>query len=97
MRGSKIAASISKNTAFGGGGGGCKYGGGLDRKQLNTMRLLASPPPPCGSFVNIPRSTATADTTSPATSMIADVFVECLTRDAKFDVIGYANENCAMR
>lgn len=84
-----MAASISKNTAFGGGGGG-KYGGGLDRKQLITMRLLAIPPPLCGSFVSIPRSTAAADTTSPATNMIA-FFGQCLTRDAGFDVIGFAN------
>ena len=70
-----MAASISKkNTAFGGGGGG-KYGGGLERKQLINMRLLTSPQPPCGSFVKIPRSTGTADTTSPAKSMIANVIV----------------------
>ena len=69
-----MAVSISKkNAAFGGGGGG-KYGG-LERKQLITMRLLTSLPPPCGSFVKIPRSTATADTTSPAKSMITNVVV----------------------
>ena len=70
-----MVASISKkNAAFGGGGGG-KYSGGLEMKQLITMRLLTSPPPPCGSFVKIPRSTATADTTSPGKSMIANVLV----------------------
>lgn len=69
-----MAASISKNTAVGGGGVG-RYGWGLGRKQLITMRLLTNPPPPCGSFVKIPRSTVTAETTSPATSMIATVLV----------------------
>ena len=70
-----MAVSVSKkNAAFGGGGGG-KYGGGLERKQLITMRLLTSPPPPCGNFVKISRSTATANTTSPAKSMITNVAV----------------------
>lgn len=69
-----MLASVSKNTADGGGGGG-RYGWGLGRKQPNTIRLLKSPPPPCGSFVKIPRSTATAETTIPATSMIANVSV----------------------
>ena len=66
--------NIEENAAFGGGGRG-RYGGGLERKQLITIRLLTSPPPPCGSFVKIPRSTATADTTSPAKNIIADVVV----------------------
>lgn len=69
-----MTVSTSMNTAVGGGGVG-RYGGWLGRKQLITMRLLTNPPPPCGSFVKIPRSTATAETTSPATSMIATVLV----------------------
>lgn len=59
---------------FGRGGG--KYGVGIDRKQLITMRLLASPPLPCVSFVNIPRSIAIANTTSLLTRMMDDNLID---------------------
>lgn len=40
--------------------------GALERKQCITIRLLTSPPPPCGSLVKKPKRSATAETTSPS-------------------------------
>ncbi len=68
-----MASSMSKKIALGGGGEGSS--GGLERKQLITMRLLTRPPPPCGNLVKMPRKTATAENTRPAKIMIAGVLL----------------------
>lgn len=68
-----MASSRSKNVALGGGGEGSS--GGLERKQLITMRLLTRPPPPCGNLVKMPRKMATAENTRPAKIMIAGVLL----------------------